>query len=237
MKQAQSRTLQPYSAAGSPIRAITFDVGGTLIEPWPSVGDVYAEVAARNGLPGLSPALLNRRFGQAWRTLKNFNHRRSEWSALVDQTFRGLAEPLPGKTFFPELYDAFSEPAAWKVFDDVLPALEKLRTAGMSLGVVSNWDQRLRPLLRRLGLAKFFRAVIVSCDVGHPKPSPVIFRAAARTLQLPPHAILHVGDSFIMDVRGARAAGFHALHLDRGGAKNTRHKIATLSKLFDLLGA
>src|SRR5580700_10426449 len=43
----------PELAAGTavlPIRAVTFDVGGTLIEPWPSVGRVYAEVAARHGL-------------------------------------------------------------------------------------------------------------------------------------------------------------------------------------------
>ena len=30
----------------SGIKAVTFDVGGTLINPWPSVGDVYVEVAA-----------------------------------------------------------------------------------------------------------------------------------------------------------------------------------------------
>jgi hypothetical protein len=34
------------------IRAVSFDVGGTLIEPWPSVGRAYAEVAARHARPG-----------------------------------------------------------------------------------------------------------------------------------------------------------------------------------------
>ena len=42
------------------IRAVTFDVGGTLIEPWPSVGHVYAEVAAQHGWAGLSIEALNR---------------------------------------------------------------------------------------------------------------------------------------------------------------------------------
>ena len=40
------------------IQAVTFDVGGTLIEVWPSVGQVYAEVAARNGVKGLSAAIV-----------------------------------------------------------------------------------------------------------------------------------------------------------------------------------
>ncbi len=41
------------------IRAVTFDVGGTLIEPWPSVGHVYAEVAARHGVAAIDVATLN----------------------------------------------------------------------------------------------------------------------------------------------------------------------------------
>jgi putative hydrolase of the HAD superfamily len=234
MSRAASRRFQPTrGTAHLPIQAITFDVGGTLIEPWPSVGHVYAKVAARHGFPGLSPTLLNRRFARAWQSLKNFNHRRSEWSELVDETFRGLAEPLPSQAFFPHLYDAFAKPSAWRIFDDVLPALQKLRAAGITLGVISNWDERLRPLLRRLGLAKFFHAVVVSCDVGHSKPSPLIFREAARALQLPPEAILHVGDSFAMDVRGARAAGFLALHLHRGTARMTGYRIAKLTDLLD----
>jgi len=232
--RVQERSADKAVRAPAPIQAVTFDVGGTLIEPWPSVGHAYAEVAARNGLPGLSPAVLNRRFARAWRALRNFNHRRSEWSTLVDETFRGLAKPLPGKTFFPQLYDHFAEPEAWRVFDDVVPALEQLRAQRIGLGVISNWDERLRPLLRRLGLDRFFDTVIVSCDAGRPKPSPLIFREAARSLGLPPKAILHVGDSFVMDVRGARAAGFRAVHLRRGQEGSRTQSIRSLADLMSL---
>ena len=43
------------------VEAITLDVGGTLIEPWPSVGHIYAEVAARNVVQA-EPVELTRRF-------------------------------------------------------------------------------------------------------------------------------------------------------------------------------
>jgi len=213
------------------IQAVSFDVGGTLIQPWPSVGHAYAEVAACNGFPGISPLVLNRRFARAWRSLKRFNHRRSEWSRLVDDTFRGLVTPLPAKTFFPELYEHFSKPEAWKAFDDVVPALKGLQAQGTKLCVISNWDERLRPLLRLLRLDRFFETVVVSCDRGHPKPSPLIFREAARSLRLPPESILHVGDSFAMDVRGARAAGFRAVHLQRNCAKPGKQAIGSLADL------
>src|SRR4051794_39295605 len=113
------------------LRAVTFDVGGTLIVPWPSVGHVYAEVAARNGYPEVTAEALEERFAKAWRGLKNFQHTRNEWAELVDATFRGLIQPPPSQTFFGALYKRFTEPDAWHIFPDVLPALQKLRGLGL----------------------------------------------------------------------------------------------------------
>lgn len=192
------------------IKAVTFDVGGTLIRPWPSVGDVYAEVAARHRLKGVSPDELNRRFAIAWRRLKNFNHSREEWAALVEQSFGGSDKMPPGEAFFEDLYRRFGEQTAWRIFEDTVPALDALASQGVNLGIISNWDERLRPLLEQLGLAKYFEAVIISCEVGFTKPSPVIFEVAARKLGLAPEFILHVGDSMESDVAGARSAGFQA---------------------------
>ena len=131
------------------IKAVTFDVGGTLIEPWPSVGHVYAEVAARHGHKNLSAETLTSRFKAAWRAQKNFDHSRNAWAELVDETFRGLVTGSPGTTFFPELYEQFAKREAWRLFDDVLPALDALASRDIKLGVISNWDERLRGLLRR----------------------------------------------------------------------------------------
>jgi putative hydrolase of the HAD superfamily len=213
------------------IQAVTFDVGGTLIKPWPSVGHVYAEVAARHGLEQVPPEALNRQFGAAWRALKGFNHGREEWAALVDQTFAGLSVEPPSQTFFPELYDRFREPEAWQVFDDVVPTLHELASLGINLGIISNWDDRLGPLLERLGLSKYFEAIVISCDVGFPKPSPVIFEHAAKKLGVPPDSILHVGDSLDTDVAGAKSAGFEALLIDRELKEDEEGQIRSLRRL------
>ncbi len=198
------------------VRAVTFDAGGTLIECWPSVGHLYAEVAARYEGKGFAPDLLNRRFAVAWRGRHDFRHTRREWKELVDTVFAGLTKRRPSQTFFPELYERFANASAWHVFADVIPALEKLAASGLRLGIISNWDARLRPLLRELKLAPYFDAMVVSCEVGVIKPSPRIFAEAARRLRLPRNAILHVGDSLEMDAQGARAAGLEAWLLARG---------------------
>lgn len=215
------------------IKAVTLDVGGTLLYPWPSVGHVYAEIAARHGVKTFSAEQLTERFKAAWRAQHSFEYSRADWAALVAEVF-GNCQP-PSSTFFGELYDRFAEADTWKIFDDVIPTLEALRSHGVPLAVISNWDERLRGLLRKLNLDTYFEAFAISCEVGFPKPSQVIFRHAAAALDLRPDAILHVGDSFEMDVAGARAAGFQALRIHRGN-KPPQDSLHSLAQLPAILG-
>jgi putative hydrolase of the HAD superfamily len=215
------------------IQAVTFDVGGTLIECQPSVGHIYAEEAARFGFNGISPDVLNQRFADAWRAMKDFPHTRSQWSALVDETFRGLTAKLPSETFFARLFERFAEASAWRIYDDVLPTLQNLAARGLKLGLISNWDDRLRPLLHGLKLDHHFETIVISWEIGSPKPAEAIFAAAASRLRLPPGAILHVGDSQEMDVTGARAAGLQAALLRRGLSRAVAGEIRSLRELPD----
>lgn len=216
------------------IQAVTFDVGGTLIQPWPSVGHVYAEVAARHGAKNLLPEKINEQFRAAWRAKTNFNHTREDWAALVESSFSGLTHRTPTGSFFPELYERFSEPDAWRIFDDVLPTLDALATMGIRLGAISNWDERLRPLLQQLKLSDYFEIIVVSCEVGFAKPASVIFEVAIKKLGLPPGSILHVGDNLSADVNGARAAGLRAVRIDRLSPAIANQQIASLSAVAPL---
>lgn len=69
-------------------------------------------------------------------------------------------------------------------------------------------------LLERDGLLSFFRARVYSMDIGHAKPRPEPFAAAARALGVPPERVIHVGDDERTDVRGALQAGMRAIRLD-----------------------
>lgn len=207
------RGLNDYGAL-SGIRAVTFDVGGTLIEPWPSVGHVYAAVAARHGLE-VSAQALDRQFALAWASRKDFNYSLSDWSVLVSQTFAGLTPEPPDTKLFSALYRHFASAAPWRIFEDVEPCLRELKRRGLKLGIISNWDDRLRPLLRELKLDIYFDSIVISGETGPYKPDPKIFQAAAAELNTPPGAILHIGDSPSEDVAGARAAGWQILLLTR----------------------
>ena len=220
-------------SAGAEVRAVTFDVGGTLIEPWPSVGGVYADVADRLGAGALDADVLDARFRAAWRAAhagNGFDYSRGAWMDLVRTTFSGLTERAGDPDLSGALWHRFTEPDAWRVLPDVVPCLEVLATRGLRIAAVSNWDERLRPLLGRLGLADRFEFVVASAEVGAHKPSREIFAHAAVLLGLPSSSLLHVGDSRREDFDGARSAGWQALLVDRRAASGP-DRMAELTEL------
>lgn len=220
------------------ISAVSFDVGGTLISTRTAVGQIYATVAADFGVKDLNAEWLNGQFLEAWKNKGDFDFSRAHWYELVRRTFGARSIDLPGE-FFPAVFHRFGEPDVWQIHADVLPVLDELAGKGIPMAVVSNWDDRLRPLLKRLGLAGYFETIVPSSEVAFHKPSPVVFEEVVRKLSLPPDEILHVGDHYIEDVEGARGAGLQAVQLLRGGNGDAAYQISGLwavPPLVDLAG-
>jgi putative hydrolase of the HAD superfamily len=105
----------------------------------------------------------------------------------------------------------------FSVFEDVRPALRELRRRGLRLVVVSNWDISLTHVLRRLDLTPLLDGTVTSAGAGARKPAPAIFERALRLAGAAPDRTIHVGDSVVEDVDGARAAGIAPILLRRDG--------------------
>lgn len=220
------------------LRAITFDVTGTLIHS-PRVAEIYAEVLTRHGLK-TTPHEVRELLPVVWqemacrtslgvdRFLAHPQGARGWWRDFLDRLCEYLGTEAPTRFTAAELYHRFSQADAWEVFPDVRESLARLQGMGVSLAVVSNWDDRLGRLLTHLDLTRYFDAIVFSAALGVEKPDPRIFAYALELLDVAPEAAMHVGDDRRQDVEGALAAGMHALHLVRSetGAsphRNTRH--------------
>ena len=226
MKTANVNRADTVGSLAS-VEAVTFDAGGTLIEPWPSVGEVYASVAHEFGID-CSAARLNAQFANAWTTRTGFKYSRDEWHDVVRHSFLGVSEVSP--QLFDAIYERFAQADAWLIYDDVIPTLQRLEAMGLKLAVISNWDDRLIPLLEKLGLATYFDDIIVSAVHGAHKPDPSIFHHAATRLSVPISGLLHIGDNMREDIHGARTAGAVALRIRRSGPEN-EHDIQSLTEL------
>ena len=87
---------------------------------------------------------------------------------------------------------------------DVLPALERLRSLGLELAVVANWDLTLHRMLDEVGISRQLRTVVHAAG----KPSPDGLLRALERMNVTPHRALHIGDDEA-DELAARAAGMH----------------------------
>ncbi|MFI2202584.1 HAD family hydrolase [Streptomyces sp. NPDC020192] len=130
--------------------------------------------------------------------------------------------------------------AAWRLFPDVLPALEAL--GGHRHAVLSNSSLTVQEhKLRTLGILDRFEAVLCAAELGVSKPEAGAFLAACEALGLPPHEVAYVGDHPEIDGRGAAEAGLLSVWIHRGTAREQAgqeaaaaglvHRIETLAEL------
>ena len=235
----------------SGVRAVLFDAVGTLIRPRPAVADVYRSFARRHG-SGLGVETILRRFRAAFAAQEALDRddpvgatsesrERARWQQIVADVF---PEVPTVDALFEQLWDHFAAPSAWSIDPEVPQVLQAIRNAGLQVGIASNFDSRLRNICEAnpdLAGCELF----ISSELGFRKPTAGFFRVAARRVDLPGDRILLVGDDPANDYEGARAAGWHAVLLDRddrGAAgppfdayQGRPDRIAALRDVLDLL--
>jgi putative hydrolase of the HAD superfamily len=206
------------------IRAIVFDMGGTLIYPADPVGETYARFARAYGHK-LPPEATTTAFREAMKsgsprakgTIPSDGNDRTWWKQIVR---RSLPESVFGEAkafeaFFEEVYLFYAQPEAWGIYPEVLEVLKSLRDHPVELVALSNWDGRLHAVLDGNGLGEYLSKRFISAELGWEKPDPAIYRHVAEILRLPPTALLSIGDEPRNDVEGPRRAGWQAVQIER----------------------
>jgi putative hydrolase of the HAD superfamily len=226
-----------------PIEAITFDAAGTLIRVAEPVGETYARIAEDMGA-NLSPEALNTAFHDAFSTMPAMafpdvdesalaDAERAWWRQVVGHVIRHAGGVPEFEKYFDALFSHYAGGAAWRAYPETHRVLKSVRARGLRLGVVSNFDSRLPPILRALGIETLVDTVVFSTGCGAAKPDERIFHRALRELGTTPQAALHVGDSLSADYHGASAAGMTAVHLRRR-EPTSGEEIATIRNLDEL---
>ncbi|OGW79743.1 MAG: hypothetical protein A3G33_01685 [Omnitrophica bacterium RIFCSPLOWO2_12_FULL_44_17] len=224
------------------IKTIFFDAGGTLFKPYPSVGGLYAKMAAPFGKE-FDPDILEKKFQAAWQKrggLASLGSETSEekerhwWVTLVEEVFEPFGGMPHFEQFFEKLYQAFEEKESWEIFPEVLETLKELRSKKLTLGIVSNWDLRLHKVLKSLDLIQYFDFIVGSSYVGATKPHRKIFEEALSKSASKPHEVIHVGDSYPEDIMGAEPLGIRAYLIERNGSALKNPEVRTIRSLKEL---
>lgn len=219
--------------------AVLFDFDGTLATYSPPHLTLYVQAAAEHGVE-VTEAALAGTVADAWRRWDRGHgpeHRRESrneraYARLRAKVHRmrleaaGAAGDLDAVAL--RIVELESDPAHFALYEDTVPALERLRNAGVRMSVVSNHVWRLGQVIASLGIAPFINAVISSAQAGYRKPHPRIFAAAIEAVGSKPHELLFVGNNIADDVEAPRAAGMRAVLLDRAGTSGDPEAIRTL---------
>ena len=206
------------------LKAIFFDAAGTLIYLTTTVGDHYAYVGREVGLH-LDAVELDRAFHTAWKKMPlrgaidgpRENDDKGWWRELVNRVLEDVSpslSELDRDNFFEIAYEHFAEPGVWELYPEVPSVLQHL-SPRFQLALISNFDGRLRFILRHLGISKYFSHVFISSELGADKPDPEIYRRGMKLMNLEPSEVLHVGDDPERDWKAAAAAGLQIFQLHR----------------------
>lgn len=207
-----------------PVKAVIFDYGNTLIE-FSRTQVMYCDMALAN--------TLDRLFGKhdlaKFAEIRNRN-RLAPYSGNppeykennMVEICTGLVRELYGLEPSPEQLAEILR-ARFDIFvkvvqaPDGVPELLKKLGRKYRLGILSNYPDgnAIRQSLANIGLAKFFRAVVVSADLGLVKPHPIPFLTVLDQLGVKPSQAVIVGDNWLGDVQGGKQAGLQAIHMTR----------------------
>jgi putative hydrolase of the HAD superfamily len=191
-------------------RAVFVDALGTLVELEPP----WVHLAAALGSEPDEQMIAAVRAEMAY--YKAHSHEGTDRDKLADLRARCaavLSSELGREVSVETMMDAIR----FRAFDDAAPSLGDLRSRGMRLVCVSNWDVSLADVLDRCGLGDAVDAVVSSAAAGARKPDPAIFAPALEAAGCEAAEALHVGDTPEEDGEAAAAAGIRALILDRDG--------------------
>ena len=193
------------------VKALFVDAAGTLLRPREPIGVTYARFARQRGHTA-DPVQIEHRWRAAMKAgsgQRQVGDGRLYWSRVVAESVGVEDERL-----FEDLYEWYATPKAWWIDTEALVVLGRIARQGVRLGIISNWDRRLRTLYQRFALERMFSVLICSAEHGVEKPDPWIFRIACRTAGVSPRQAIHIGDDAEKDVAGANRAGLLGMLYD-----------------------
>lgn len=211
------------------IKAIFFDLDGTLRYSNPPSRDLFVDEVIRQGISVSAATRLQAArwehyyFGgspEVHADAEAFPDRKSFWlnySRRQVLALGGSAEQAD--RLGPILHEYMNEHNHPEdaLMPGVLGMLNALKETDLILGVVSNRETPFQDYLEEMGLAEYFHFSLAAGEVQSWKPDKVIFEHALQKVGVRADETLYVGDNYYADVLGARNAGIEPILIDVDG--------------------
>lgn len=201
------------------ISAVSFDLTGTLLKPFPSLGELCVQAMQAQKIEDIPAAeIFNARQNDARSRAQLNGHapvseERSKdyWRAMLWEIFAGACTNEQFKIAEAFIYNALAQPEHWQLMPYVRETLEFLQFIHVPAVVISNGDSRWKKALDDKELTPFFKKIFISAKTGFSKPSEAAFDHVCRSLKIARNELLHIGDTMSDDIVPAINFGANAI--------------------------
>jgi len=184
------------------IKAILFDVGGTLVYTIKPLLKAISMAFEQNKIKVPSSEEIFAQLGKsATKIIKAILPKElSNFEEKAKECISSFQEIFPNKVL-----DEF------KAIDGVQKTLKTLKDANYRLGVITALRRaELDKLLTKFDLISYFEVVVTTDDVQNIRPSPEIVNKAINLLNVKPREVICVGDT-VNDINAAKNAGTYVI--------------------------
>ncbi len=203
-----------------PVRAVIFDLDGTLIDSYEAHVESFRRALTRFGLT-VEDSEIHLRFGKpAKQIIKEI---------LPETQHRHIDEIVKYKRL--EFIETSKD---MQIFDGVEILLKNLKDKGLSICLATSADSpSVIRVVNKFGLESYFDVILSSNDVKEAKPNPEMFIQASKRLEVEPKNCLVIGDS-PFDVIAAKKAGMKIVIVDNNPfqkAEIHNHRVPIVSNI------
>ena len=180
----------------SHVKAVLFDLDGTLIDSAPDLGAAADKMRVDRGMPSMPLASYRHMAGAGARGMLGIafgmTPESDGFAEMREEFFRNYEQCMTERTY---------------AFEGVAQMIQSLQAAPLVWGVVTNKSMRFTdPLTRQMPLFEGAAAVVSGDTTPHAKPHPEPLLEAARRINIAPESCIYVGDDE-RDIQAGRAAG------------------------------
>lgn len=234
------------------IRHIFLDVGDTLLTLGIPPGAIYLDVLRKYQLiqSHQNDSDLKQFFSESWTEMnarpnpegRDRYHIHPDgqdgwWKELISlflEKATGSKDLSLSEKVYREIFEKFDNENLWNIEPGFFELQKFAARKNIRLGIISNWDYRLRGLLERKQLSEFFSPILISAEFGYEKPSEKIFQKAEELSGLNPEELIYVGDKPELDYHTPLRLGWNPFVIDPK-QKIDLPSISTLSELIPKL--
>ncbi len=208
----------------SPIRHILFDLGGTLMHaskdwiPVLELGDqALGEKLLKHGIT-IDPKIFRARLHKYYEQ-RDKDFRETTYHFVLGELLKELGYAEVPESVIRSALDALYSVTQtnWKLEEDALETLQKLKSLNCKLGIFSNAgdDKDVQELIETFGIRSYFDFVLTSATCFYRKPHPRAFEIALAQWNISPEEAAMVGDSLEADIVGGKNLGMKSIWITR----------------------